>query len=74
MTMVPVVDARGMRCPWPVVRLARAMRELENRQPVRIVADDPIAPGEIAAFAAEHGWAVIEVETAIGSGFEVRPC
>lgn len=74
MSEVPVVDARGMRCPWPVVRLARAMRELENRQPVRIVADDPIAPGEIAAFAAERGWAVVEVGTAIGSGFEVRPC
>jgi TusA-related sulfurtransferase len=21
------IDARGMRCPWPVLRLARAMRE-----------------------------------------------
>lgn len=50
------VDARGMRCPWPVLRLARAMREQDG--PVLILADDPIAPGEIAALAAAHGWSV----------------
>jgi len=26
-----VVDARGMRCPWPALRLARAMREARDR-------------------------------------------
>ena len=25
----PLLDARGLRCPWPVLRLARAMREGE---------------------------------------------
>lgn len=55
--MDPVrVDARGMRCPWPVIRLARAMRDADG--PVLILADDPIAPGEIAALAAARGWAV----------------
>lgn len=51
------LDARGLRCPWPVLRLARAMREADNRG-VAIVADDPAAPGEIAALAAERGWSV----------------
>lgn len=50
------IDARGMRCPWPVVRLARAMRE--GAEEVLILADDPIAPGEIAALAAARGWTV----------------
>lgn len=55
--MVPVrVDARGMRCPWPVIRLARAIRE--GAETVMILADDPIAPGEIAAAAAQRGWSV----------------
>lgn len=45
-----------MRCPWPVLRLARAMRE--GGGPVLILADDPIAPGEIAALAAARGWSV----------------
>ena len=55
--MKPVrVDARGMRCPWPAIRLGRAMRETGG--PVLILADDPIAPGEIAALAGAQGWSV----------------
>lgn len=50
------LDARGMRCPWPVLRLARAMRD--GTESVLILADDPIAPGEIAALAAAQGWSV----------------
>ena len=50
------IDARGMRCPWPAIRLGRAMRE--GGVPVLILADDPIAPGEIAALAAARGWSV----------------
>ena len=69
--MIPLVDARGMRCPWPAVRLARAVRLGGLGVRVRIVADDPIAPQEIAALAAERGWAVRPVETDIGSGFEI---
>ena len=52
----PLVDARGLRCPWPALRLARAMRERGGVGRVRIVADDPAAPREIAALAAERGW------------------
>ena len=47
------IDARGMRCPWPALRLARAMRDLPA---VRIIADDPAAAREIAALAHAHGW------------------
>nr|WP_260582204.1 sulfurtransferase TusA family protein [Sphingopyxis sp. PET50] len=52
---VVVVDARGMKCPWPALRLARAMRS-ETR--VALLADDPQAGREIAALAGEHGWSV----------------
>ena len=44
------IDARGLRCPWPAIRLARALREGADR--VEIVADDPAAPGQLAAVAA----------------------
>ncbi|MBL8651971.1 MAG: sulfurtransferase TusA family protein [Sphingopyxis sp.] len=54
-----VVDARGMKCPWPALRLARAMR---GEAAVTLLADDPQAAREIAALAAEHGW-VLEGET-----------
>ncbi|MFZ5707176.1 MAG: sulfurtransferase TusA family protein [Pseudomonadota bacterium] len=54
------IDARGMRCPWPVVRLAKAVRD--GASEVLILADDPIAPGEIAALAAARGWTVQPAE------------
>lgn len=50
-----VVDARGMRCPWPGLRLARAMRTAAD---VLLIADDPQAGREVAALAGEHGWRV----------------
>ena len=50
-----VVDARGMRCPWPALRLARAMRDAPY---VVLIADDPQAGREVAALASEHGWQV----------------
>jgi tRNA 2-thiouridine synthesizing protein A len=58
------VDARGMRCPWPVLRLAKAMRVAEA---VALLADDPAASGEIAALARVHGWAVRPID----GGFQV---
>lgn len=47
------VDARGMRCPWPVLRAARALR---SHDAVLIEADDAMAEGEIAALAAQNNW------------------
>ena len=53
---VPVtVDARGMRCPWPALRLARAMRTADT---ARLISDDPRAEGEAAALAAANGWSL----------------
>ncbi len=49
-----------MRCPWPVIRLAKAIRD--GADEVTILADDPIAPAEIAALAEARGWAVAPIE------------
>ncbi|WCT75513.1 sulfurtransferase TusA family protein [Sphingomonas naphthae] len=42
-----------MRCPWPALRLAKAMREAGA---VTLLADDPAAPREVAALCADQGW------------------
>ena len=60
-----VVDARGMRCPWPALRLARAMRDAAE---VVLIADDPQAGREVAALAVEHGWRVESDAAADGAG------
>jgi tRNA 2-thiouridine synthesizing protein A len=44
-----------MRCPWPALRLARAMRDADA---VRLLADDPAVPREVGALAKEQGWTV----------------
>lgn len=56
-TVAQIVDARGMRCPWPVLRLARAMR---GQSSALLLADDDNAAREVKALAAEQGWRVEE--------------
>ncbi|NHA67089.1 sulfurtransferase TusA family protein [Phycicoccus flavus] len=47
----PVVDARGTRCPVPVVRVARAARDLPAGATVVLLADDEIAAVDVPAWA-----------------------
>ena len=54
-----IVDARGLLCPWPVVRLARAARESAGPACIQLLADDPAAPGELAQLCRERGWSFI---------------
>jgi tRNA 2-thiouridine synthesizing protein A len=38
-----VVDATGLSCPMPVIELAKAVRDVEVGQVVRLLATDPTA-------------------------------
>lgn len=60
------IDARGMRCPWPALRAARAMRSAGR---VLVLADDPVAPGELAALAAGAQWQYMPVDDPAGPAF-----
>lgn len=66
-----LVDARGLRCPWPVLRLARAFRD--GAWVVELLADDPAAAGEVAAFAGERGLAVVAGKGRFVVGPATRP-
>jgi tRNA 2-thiouridine synthesizing protein A len=61
-----LLDLRGMRCPWPALRVAKALREAGEGDRVLVVADDPAAPREIGAVAAERGWRLSVAQSAIG--------
>lgn len=54
------IDARGLRCPWPALRLARALRG--GALPVEILADDPAAEREIRALAVTRGAGIEALE------------
>jgi tRNA 2-thiouridine synthesizing protein A len=51
------VNARGMKCPWPALRAARAMRLADL---VTVEADDPNAAPELEALTRQHGWGFAE--------------
>lgn len=49
-----IVDARGMRCPWPAIRAARALRNNPGST-IEVAADDPAAERELRTLAENHG-------------------
>lgn len=51
-----LVDARGLLCPWPVLRLGRAARELGRPGTIRLLADDPLVAREVAQLCTEREW------------------
>jgi tRNA 2-thiouridine synthesizing protein A len=65
----PEVDARGLRCPLPVVRLAAAARDLPTGTQVSVLATDPAAQHDVPAWARLRGHTMVgdEVVTPDGS-------
>jgi TusA-related sulfurtransferase len=49
------LDCRGLRCPVPVIRLARAIDGLPVGQTVAVVSEDPAARPDIAAWCRMRG-------------------
>jgi tRNA 2-thiouridine synthesizing protein A len=47
---VEVLDCRGMRCPLPVIKLARHLPQLPVGAVLRVLADDPAAAVDIPAW------------------------
>ncbi|WP_079575049.1 sulfurtransferase TusA family protein [Krasilnikoviella flava] len=54
-----VVDARGLRCPLPVIRLAAAARELPAGTLVTVLSTDPAARHDVPAWARMRGHAMV---------------
>ena len=52
------VDARGLRCPLPVLRLRKMAEGRTGR--IELLTDDPAAEADVPAFARERGWRVAE--------------
>ena len=67
------VDARGLRCPIPVIRLGAAIKDLPTGSLVRLLATDPAARSDVAAFCRLRGHEVIEtVDEAEHTAYLVR--
>lgn len=49
------LDARGLACPLPLALARRRMDELHDGETLVVLATDPEAPIDLAAWAAEQG-------------------
>ncbi len=49
------MDARGLACPLPLTMAKRRMAELEPGESLVVLATDPEAPIDLAAWAARDG-------------------
>jgi TusA-related sulfurtransferase len=49
------LDCRGMRCPLPIIRLANNIGDLPVGQTLGVVAEDPAARPDVAAWCRMRG-------------------
>jgi tRNA 2-thiouridine synthesizing protein A len=50
-----VLDCRGMRCPRPIVEMAKAMRRMGAGQVLELLATDPVAKKDVPAWCQKTG-------------------
>ena len=63
-----VVDARGLRCPMPVLELARRVADLPGGSLVALLSDDPAAAADVPAWCALRGHTFVGVGAAPEDG------
>jgi TusA-related sulfurtransferase len=57
------LDAKGLLCPMPIVKLAKAMKELQPSQVILLEATDPGAIPDVMAWSKNTGNPVLAQET-----------
>jgi tRNA 2-thiouridine synthesizing protein A len=56
LTEAQIVDARGLRCPMPVLKLGKAVREAPEVPVFVLLATDEAARLDVPAFCTEKKW------------------
>lgn len=57
------LDARGLKCPLPVLRARKTMKAMEKGEQLEVLADDPAAPKDFRAFCETTGATLDALET-----------
>ena len=55
------LDAKGLKCPMPIVKTAQAMKGLESGEMLEVLATDAGSVKDFAAWARSTGNALIEM-------------
>ena len=56
------LDCTGMRCPRPIIELARRIPDVAPGEVVEVLADDPAAAPDLAAWCRMRGHALLVAE------------
>lgn len=59
MTQLPVIDARGLLCPLPVLRLRKALLALPEGAVLRLIATDAMAVVDVPHFCGQAGHVMV---------------
>lgn len=57
MTTEPTLDARGLKCPLPVLKTEKALATLGSGGKLTVLATDPVARIDIPLYCRQHGHA-----------------
>lgn len=57
-----LLDARGLKCPLPVLKAHRLLRDMHAGATLRVLATDPAARREFTDFCAQAGYALVSIE------------
>jgi len=57
------LDAKGLLCPMPIVKLAKAIKELQSSQVILLEATDPGAIPDVVAWSKNTGNQILAQET-----------
>ncbi len=55
------VDASGLQCPLPLLRLKKALVEIDSGQVVKVIATDPAAHLDFGVFANQTGHQMLAI-------------
>lgn len=55
-----MLDARGLRCPVPVLRARERLRTLAPGRTLELLGDDPLITLDVPAFCAQEGHELLE--------------
>lgn len=57
------LDCTGLLCPMPIVKMAKAIKQIEKGQILQMLATDPGAPADVEAWARQTGHELVASET-----------
>jgi len=54
-----MLDTRGLKCPLPVLKARKRLKNMDKGEQLQLLADDPMAAIDVPHFCAESGYRLV---------------